>query len=80
MIRDDEDLLASLPTHDVAPARAERIRQQAHQLLRRSKAARQPRSSGWAASYHRILEPAVIIGLGLWQLAWTFQDTVALFH
>lgn len=75
---DEEDLLLRLPTHDVAPALAETIRGRAHQLLRQR---REPRRSspGWEGSYHRLVEPALLIGLGLWQLAWTVQDTVALF-
>jgi hypothetical protein len=80
-----------LPAHDVAPERAERIRQQAHLLLRERRQHGQEQSgqqqsgkrygsSAWSSSYHRFVEPAVLIGLGLWQLAWTVQDTVALFH
>jgi hypothetical protein len=68
-------LLARLPTHDVAPEVAERIAGRAHRLLLQ----RQRPSPGWLRSYHRFVEPAVLIGLGLWQLVWTVQDTVALF-
>ena len=72
---------ALLPAHDVAPELAERIRQRAHLLLReRRQGGKQPLGSAWALSYHRLVEPAVLIGLGLWQLVWTVQDTVALFH
>jgi hypothetical protein len=73
------DLLDSLPAHDVAPERAERIRRHAHVLLRERRQ-QVKQGSGWALSYHRFVEPALLIGLGLWQLAWTVQDTVALFH
>jgi hypothetical protein len=77
----EDDLLDSLPAHDVAPERAERIRRHAHVLLREGRQrVKQAEASGWALSYHRFVEPAVLIGLGLWQLAWTVQDTVALFH
>jgi hypothetical protein len=75
------DLIGSLPAHDVAPERAERIRRQAHMLLReRRQRGKQQGGSAWSLSYHRFVEPAVLIGLGLWQLAWTVQDTLALFH
>lgn len=75
---DLDDLLARLPTHDVAPEVAERIRGRAHLLLRQRREEQRP-SPGWLQSYQRFVEPAVLIGLGLWQLAWTVQDTVALF-
>lgn len=75
-----EDGLARLPAHDVGPERAERIRHQAHLLLHQHQRRKRPQpSSGWVHSYHRFVEPAVLIGLGLWQLAWTLQDTVALY-
>jgi hypothetical protein len=88
---EEADLLASdappalaesrWPVYDVAPERAERIRQAAHVLLRKNRQVdRQPAGSAWSRSYHRFVEPAVLIGLGLWQLAWTVQDTVALFR
>jgi hypothetical protein len=77
----EDELLDSLPAHDVAPERADRIRRHAHVLLReRRHRLKQAGGSGWALSYYRFVEPALLIGLGLWQLAWTVQDTVALFH
>lgn len=77
----EESLLGGLPVHDLAPERAERIRRQAHVVLRqRQQHASQQPSAGWGLSFQRFVEPAVLIGLGLWQLAWTVQDTVALFH
>lgn len=75
----EDELLDSLPAHDVAPERAERIRRHAHVLLRERRQ-QVKQGSSWSLSYHRFVEPAVLIGLGLWQLAWTVQDTVALFH
>lgn len=75
-----DDLLARLPQHDVAPERSQSIRRRAHLLLHQRRLhGSQPSSPGWLRSYHRFVEPAVLIGLGLWQLAWTVQDTVALF-
>lgn len=78
---DTEELLARLAVHDVSPERAERIRRRAHVALR-EQGRREGRPAGfaWVRSYHRLVEPAVVIGLGLWQLAWTVRDTVALFH
>ena len=77
--RDEADrLLGSLSVHDVAPERAQQIRRDIHVLLRQ-RAQPQARPP-WLLSYHRFVEPAVLIGLGLWQLAWTVQDTLALFH
>jgi len=81
MTPSEADPIGSLPAHDVAPERSERIRRRAHLLLReRRQRGKPPQGSAWSLSYHRFVEPAVLIGLGLWQLAWTVQDTVALFQ
>jgi hypothetical protein len=81
MTPDEKDaVFGSLPDHDLAPERAERIRQRAHTVLRQHRLRLRQPGAGWGRSYHRFVEPAVLIGLGLWQLAWTVQDTLALFH
>jgi hypothetical protein len=77
----DEDLLARLSSHDVNPQRAERIRQRAHRVLGERARRRSHPIAVWLSSgYHRIVEPAALIALGLGYLAWTVQDTVALLH
>lgn len=80
-LNDDRDPLASLPAHDVAAGRAEQIRRRAHLALREGQrhGAQRP-IRAWQRTYHQLVEPAVLIALGLWQLAWTVQDTLALFH
>ena len=77
----EEDSLRKLSLHDVDPRRAEQIRQRAHAVLReREQAVRRPIAMGWSRWYHRLIEPGVLIALGLTYLVWTVQDTVALFH
>jgi hypothetical protein len=77
----EEDGLRSLTPRDIGPRRAEQIRRQAHAILReRERALHHPIAVGWSRCYHRLVEPCLLIGLGLTYLVWTVQDTVALFH
>jgi hypothetical protein len=77
----DEDLLANLPSHDVDPQRAERIRHRAHAILgERARRQSHPIAFWVSTGYHRVVEPVALIALGLGYLAWTVQDTVALLH
>jgi hypothetical protein len=76
----DDELLARLRSHDVAPAVSERIVRQAYLILR-ERGRRGQRAAFWLSTYYyRIVEPAAIIALGLGYVAWTVRDTVALFH
>jgi hypothetical protein len=77
----EDDLLRSLPSHDVAPRAADEIRRRAHVLLRQQEQRlKHPAAVWWTTCYHRVVEPALLIGLGLSYLAWTVQETVALAH
>lgn len=77
----DDDILARLPSHDVDPAVSEGIRRHAHLILReRVGLERRPAAFGLSAYYHRFIEPAALIALGLGYLAWTVRDTVVLFQ
>ena len=77
----DDSLLRSLPERDVEPRVAERIRRRAHVILREEqRGLSHRRGAFWSSCYHRFVEPAVLIGLGLTYLAWTVHDTVALFQ
>lgn len=69
----DDDLLrrlAELPCADVDPARAEQIRFRAHAELEAG-------SHSWVSRaewvYNRVLEPALVIGVGGVYLAWAFR-------
>jgi len=73
-----EEHLQKLPEHDLDAAGAERVRQRVQVAL----SVRRPQlghSQGWSW-YHRLVEPAVLIGMGLSYLLWTVHDTVALFR
>jgi len=77
----EDDLLRGLPCYDVAPAVADEIQRRAHVLLRRQEQRlKHPAAVWWATCYHRVVEPALLIGLGLSYLVWTVQETVALAH
>ncbi|MEO8183953.1 MAG: hypothetical protein ABI895_34455 [Deltaproteobacteria bacterium] len=77
----EERRLKNLSERDVAPQRAEQIRRRAHAILReREQALRHPIAVGWSRYYHRLIEPGMLIALGLTYLVWTVQDTMALFH
>jgi hypothetical protein len=80
-MRTDAELSEDLPAYDVAPAQAEHIRRRAHAILqghRRHLA--QPRRARLSNCYHQIIEPVVLIGMGLCFLLWTVHDTVAMFR
>lgn len=80
MTPDDEERLRALPAHDVDPALAARVRARAHAILRERREATSPPSPGWLTTYHRFVEPALLVALGFTYLAWTVTDTVALFQ
>lgn len=73
----EEDPLRSLPTPDIDAEAAERIRRRAHAIL--GARANRANAGGWPRVYYQFVEPAVLIGLSLVFLAWTVQDTVALY-
>jgi len=74
----EEDPLRSLRSLDIEPEGAERIRRRAHAILgARANDANAGRA--WSRVYHQLVEPAVLIGMALVFLAWTVQDTVALY-
>jgi len=75
MTRTEDDSLRRLPEHDLAPAPAERIRRRAHAILSARAHARQ---GSWAAYYHRVVEPAALLVLGLSFVISRFQGTIAL--
>lgn len=75
MTRTDDDSLRRLPEHDLAPAPAERLRRRAHAIL---SARAHPRPASWPAYYHRVVEPAALLVLGLSFVISTFQGTIAL--
>jgi hypothetical protein len=76
----DDDLLARLPSHDVNPAVSERIVRQAHSMLR-ERGRQSHRAAFWLSTYyHRFVEPAALIALGLSYLALTVRDTLGLFQ
>ena len=75
MTRTDDDSLRRLPEHDLAPASAERLRRRAHAILRTQA---HPRPGSWPAYYHRVVEPAALLVLGLSFVISTFQGTLAL--
>jgi hypothetical protein len=68
----DDDLFRALPAADVSPARSEQIRRRAHAILRFEK--RAPAGSG-ARRHHAVIEPLLLLGLGLWQVAWAARFT-----
>jgi hypothetical protein len=70
--------LGGLPALDVTPERAEQIRRRAHAVLRAEQAA--PPVGSFAHRYQRSIEPALLIGLGVWQLLWAVQGTWQLFQ
>ncbi len=75
----DEDIpFDSLPSIDVTPGRAEQIRRRAHSILRAEQSA--PRVGSFAHRYHRSIEPALLIGLGVCQLLWAAHGTWQLLH
>jgi hypothetical protein len=77
----DDDRLRSLPCYDVAPRAAGEIRRRAHVLLRQQEQRlKHPAAFWWATCYHRVVEPALLLGLGFVYLAWTVRETVALAH
>lgn len=77
----EDDPLRNLPCYDVSPHAAGEIQRRAHVLLReREQRSKHPAAAWWATCYHRVVEPALLIGLGLGYLAWTVQETVALAH
>lgn len=73
-----DDQLRQLPAHDVDPARAEQLRRRAHAILLAR--ARVSKSSIWAGYYHRFVEPAALLALGLGFLLSSVQATMALFE
>jgi hypothetical protein len=75
MITDDP--LRQLAEHDVDETSAERIRLRAHAELRQLKSSAAAAPWSW---YHRYVEPAALVGMGLSHLIWTFHDTLALFR
>jgi hypothetical protein len=76
-----DDLLRSLPSHDVDPELAEHLRRRAHLILgERERRLDHPIAFRCSTYYHRYMEPAALIALGLCYLAWTVQDTVAILH
>jgi hypothetical protein len=75
MTRTDDDSLRRLPEHDLAPAPAERLRRRAHEILSAQAHARRGR---WPAYYHRVVEPAALLVLGLSFVISSFQGTIAL--
>lgn len=75
----DDTLLRALPSHDVHPALAERLRRRAHAVvLQHAIATRQ--ASGWVGYYHCYVEPAALLALGFGYLVSSFQATIALFQ
>jgi hypothetical protein len=77
----DEDLFDHLPSHDTDPELAEQIRRRAHRILgERAHRLSHPIVFWLSTGYHRFVEPVALIALGLGYLAWTVQDTVALFQ
>jgi hypothetical protein len=77
-MNDEDRPLAELPPIDIAPERAEHIRRRAHAILRAEQAA--PPVGSFAYRYQRSIEPALLIGLGVWQVIWAAHGTWALFH
>ncbi len=77
---DPEDtLLRQLPAYDVKPARREQIRRRAHAILNERRTSR-PLALRLSCVYHRFVEPAVLVTLGFVYLAWTVQETLAIFQ
>jgi len=75
---DPTDPLERLPQHDVSSASAERIRRRVHGLLAQRRAAlAAPRVAAVGQFYHRFIEPAALIGLGLTHLLWALSGTLA---
>jgi hypothetical protein len=70
--------LRALPPLDVTPERAEQLRRRAHAILRAEQAA--PPVGSFAHRYQRSIEPALLIGLGVWQVLWAAHGTWRLFH
>jgi hypothetical protein len=78
-VNDPDDLLESLPVHDVSAAAAARIQRHVHALAARRRAAlAAPRIAALARCYHRFVEPAALVGLGLSQLLWALRGTLSL--
>jgi hypothetical protein len=73
-----EDPLRRLRSLDIDAEGAERIRRRAHAILGARANDANP-GSAWSRLYHQLVEPAVLIGMALVFLAWTVQDTVALY-
>jgi hypothetical protein len=77
----EEEPLRSLPSYDVDPLLSEHIRRRAHGILsERRRRLSHPIVFWWSTSYHRVVEPAVLVGLGFSYLALMVQDTLAMFH
>jgi hypothetical protein len=74
----EEELLRNLHSPDIDVEAVERIRRQAHAILG-ARANRANAGRAWSKIYFQLVEPAVLIGLSLVFLAWTVQDTVALY-
>jgi hypothetical protein len=73
-----EDLLRDLRSPDIDPEGVERIRRKAHAILD-ARAGRANAGRAWSRIYFQLVEPAVLISLSLVFLAWTVQDTIALY-
>jgi hypothetical protein len=73
-----DELLGGLPSLDIAPERAEQLRRRAHAILRAQQAS--PPVGSFAHRYQRSIEPALLIGLGGWQLLWAVHGTWQLFR
>jgi hypothetical protein len=80
-MRTDAELAEDLPAYDVGPAHAEQIRRRAHAILQgHQRRLAHPQRARLSNCYHQIIEPAVLIGMGLCFLLWTVHDTVAMFR
>lgn len=75
----EDTLLRELPSHDVDPALAERLRTRAHAAVLEHAVARR-QASGWAGYYHRFVEPAALLALGFGYLVSSFRATILLFQ
>jgi len=73
-----DDPLSSLSSHDVDARVAERLLRRMRAVAREEERRRgQPRSAWFSLWYHRAIEPALLVGLGLVYLLWVVHDTIA---
>lgn len=79
MITDPERALRQLPAYDVSPSRREQTRRRALDVLNQRRA-QHPLAFRASSAYHRFVEPAALVALGLAYLALTVQNTLALFQ